>query len=459
LCELNEVAVGILQILFWFFVAIIVLVTIHEFGHFYVARRCGVKVLRFSVGFGKVLLRRYDKSGTEYALSAIPLGGYVKMLDEREGKVDPAEQHRAFNRQSVAKRIAIVLAGPVANFILAILVFWVLLVASGERGIAPVIGSVTPNSVAAAANLEVGQEILAVDGVPTASWQSVQRQLLRRLGESGPLTFTTRYPDSSLRYQSEVELDGWLRGVAEPEPLSGLGVKPFVPQVAAIAAEVSPDSPAASAGLMPGDKIIAANDQSIDSAREWIDYVKARPGQSIEVLVEREGETVTLSMTPAVITEGGESFGRVGMAIAPGQWPEDMLRTREYSLVSGFVAGVDKTWETSAFVLLSVKKLIFGEISTKNLSGAITIAKVAGSEAENGWRSFLGFLALLSVSLGVFNLLPIPVLDGGHLMYYLVEVVKGSPVSEKVQAVGYQLGLVMVIGLTILALYNDIMRL
>ncbi|WP_049722538.1 RIP metalloprotease RseP [Gilvimarinus polysaccharolyticus] len=450
---------GILQILFWFLVAIIVLVTIHEFGHFYVARRCGVKVLRFSVGFGKVLVRRYDKSGTEYALSAIPLGGYVKMLDEREGEVDPAEVHQAFNRQSVAKRIAIVLAGPVANFILAILIFWMLLVSSGERGIAPVIGSVTPGSVAAAANLEPGQEILAVDGVVTSSWQQVHKQLLRRLGETGTLTFTTRYLNSSLRYQSEAQLDGWLRGVDEPEPLSGLGVKPFVPEVPAVAAEVTPDSPADNAGLIPGDKIIAANDQIISNARDWINYVKARPAQSIAVMVERDEQKITLNMTPATVTENGESFGRVGMSMAPGQWPEEMLRTRDYSLISGFVAGVDRTWETSAFVLLSVKKLIFGEISTKNLSGAITIAKVAGSEAENGWRSFLGFLALLSVSLGVFNLLPIPVLDGGHLMYYIVELVKGSPVSEKVQAVGYQLGLVMVIGLTILALYNDIMRL
>lgn len=450
---------GILQILFWFFVAIVVLVTIHEFGHFYVARRCGVKVLRFSVGFGKVLLRRYDKAGTEYALSAIPLGGYVKMLDEREGNVAPGELSQAFNRQSVAKRIAIVLAGPAANFILAVLIFWLLLASSGVRGIAPVIGSVTPGSVAAAANLEQGQEILAVDGVPTASWQEVQQQLLRRLGESGPITFTTRYIDSSLRYQSEAQLHGWLRGESEPEPLAGLGVKPFMPQVEAITAAVNPDSPAAKAGLIPGDKIIAANDQPIESAQQWIDYVKARPGQSVEVLLERDGQSLTVTMTPATVTENGQSFGRVGMAIAPGQWPADMIRVRDYSLLSGFVAGVEKTWETSAFVLLSVKKLIFGEISTKNLSGAITIAKVAGSEAENGWRSFLGFLALLSVSLGVFNLLPIPVLDGGHLMYYLIEIVKGTPVSDRVQAMGYQLGLVMVIGLTVLALYNDIMRL
>ncbi|UTF60504.1 RIP metalloprotease RseP [Gilvimarinus sp. DA14] len=450
---------NILQYVFWFFVAILVLVTIHEFGHFYVARRCGVKVLRFSIGFGKVLTSWRDSQGTEFALSAIPLGGYVKMLDEREGPVAEDELHRAFNRQSVGKRIAVVLAGPVANLILAVLIFWLVLAVSGERGLAPVIGKVEPGSVAASANLEAGQEIIAVDGVSTLSWQMVQKQLLRRLGESGPLTFAVRYPDSSLRYESEVVLDDWLRGVDEPEPLSGLGVTPYIPAVPAIAGEIQDASPASEAGLQPGDQIIAADGQAIASAQDWIDYVKARPESLINLTVERGGQELELAITPERITEAGTSFGRVGMGFAPYEWPEDLIRRWDYSPISGFVAAVDRTWETSAFVLLSVKKLIFGEISTKNLSGAITIAKVAGSEAENGWRSFLRFLAALSVMLGVFNLLPIPVLDGGHLMYYLVELVKGKPVSEKTQMVGYQVGLVLVIGLTVLALYNDIMRL
>ena len=449
----------IFQYIFWFFVAILVLVTVHEFGHFYVARRCGVKVLRFSIGFGKVLTSWRDKHGTEFALSAIPLGGYVKMLDEREGEVAEHELDRAFNRQSVGKRIAVVLAGPLANLILAVLIFWLVLAVSGERGIAPVIGKVEPGSVAEAANLEAGQEILKVDGVATHSWQMVQKQLLRRLGESGPLSFTVQYPESTLRYESEVELDNWLRGADEPEPLAGLGVAPFIPEVPAIVGPVEAGSPAEQAGLQSGDHIVAANDTEIASAQAWIDYVKARPEALINLEVVREGQSLNLSVTPARVSEGDSSYGRVGMGFAAYEWPEHLIRQWEYSPVSGFVAAVDRTWETSAFVLLSVKKLIFGEISTKNLSGAITIAKVAGSEAENGWRSFLRFLAALSVMLGVFNLLPIPVLDGGHLVYYLVELVKGTPVSEKAQMVGYQVGLVMVVGLTILALYNDIMRL
>ncbi|HEY7884405.1 MAG TPA: RIP metalloprotease RseP, partial [Cellvibrionaceae bacterium] len=350
-------------------------------------------------------------------------------------------------------------AGTAANFILAVLFFWVILLSAGERGLAPIVGHVEPGSVAAAANLERGQEILSVDGVATRSWQDVQKQLLRRLGESGTLHFTVQYPDSNFRYQSEVELDGWLRGAADPMPLPGLGVRPFIPEAPAIAASVIAGSPAERAGLQAGDLIVAVDGQPVTSATYWIDYVRERPGRSLDVTVERNGQMVNLPMTPELVVEAGETFGRVGMAVAPAEWPEGMIRVREYSLIGAFVAGVDKTWETSAFVLLSVKKLIFGEISTKNLSGAITIAKVAGAEAENGWLSFLAFLALLSVSLGVFNLLPIPVLDGGHLMYYLTEVISGRPVSEKVQLVGYQVGLFMVIGLTVLALYNDIMKL
>ncbi|MDO3385786.1 RIP metalloprotease RseP [Gilvimarinus sp. SDUM040013] len=450
---------NIVQMVFWFFVAIMVLVTIHEFGHFYVARRCGVKVLRFSVGFGKVLFSRRDKHGTEFAFSAIPLGGYVKMLDEREGVVAAGEKHLAFNNKSVWQRIAVVLAGPVANLVLAVLIFWLLLVVSGERGVAPIIGEVTPNSVAEAANLEVGQEVMMVDGMATPSWQQVQKQLLRRLGESGPISFTVKYPSSNLQYQSEVQLDQWLRGAEDPQPLAGLGVKPYIPEVPAIAGQILAGSPAEQAGLESGDQIVRAGIAPIGSAQDWIDFVKARPGQTFDVEVLRAGVRTNLTMTPEQVSENGESFGRVGMGFAPYEWPEEFIRHWEYGLVNGFIAAVDRTWETSAFVLMSVKKLIFGEISTKNLSGAITIAKVAGSEAENGWRSFLRFLAALSVMLGVFNLLPIPVLDGGHLMYYIAELIKGKPVSEKVQVVGYQLGLVMVVGLTLLALYNDIMRL
>ncbi len=448
-----------LQIILWFLVAILVLVTVHEFGHFYVARRCGIKVLRFSVGFGRVLVRWHDRSGTEYAISAIPLGGYVKMLDEREGNVPADQLHFAFTQKNVWQRIAVVLAGPAANFILAILIFWVVLLSAGERGLVPIVGSVVADSVAEQAGLESGHEILAVDGVLTSSWQAVQKQLLRRLGESGSIYFTVSYPDSNLRYETEARLDGWLRGAVDPNPLKDIGIVPYYPTQLPKAAEVKQGSPAEYAGLLMGDLVVSVDGVPMPTAQAWVDYVKARAGILMKVKVDRAERSVYLDMTPAVIQASGQTFGRVGMGIEVASWPNELIRRVEHTGLSAFVASVHKTWETSAFVLLSVKKLVLGEISTKNLSGAITIAKVAGSEAKSGWKNFLGFLALLSVSLGVFNLLPIPVLDGGHLMYYVVELIKGSPVSSKVQMIGYQFGLVMVVGLTVLALYNDILRL
>lgn len=443
----------------WFLVALGVLVTIHEFGHFYVARRCGVKVLRFSVGFGKPLYTWYGKTGTQYTLAGIPLGGFVKMLDEREGNVPQELLDQAFNRKNVWQRIAIVAAGPLANFLLAIVLFWIMLM-PGTTDVAPVIGKVEPYSVAAAAGLEAGQEIVAVDGEKINTWQDLTRQLMRRLGESGPISFTVKYPDSSLEYHSEATLDKWLQGEEDPDPAQGLGISLWQPPFAALLDQVMADSPAEQAGLQPGDLIVAANGQPLDGWVSLVAFIQARPGEVLQIEYERNGTLMTTSLTTrAVDAEDGRRVGQIGVMPVRPEWPESMLRQQEYSLVSGFVKAVDKTWETSAFVLLSVKKLILGEISTKNLSGPITIAKVAGATAKAGMTYYIGFLALLSISLGVFNLLPIPVLDGGHLFYYLVEVIKGSPVPEKIQMAGYQVGLVLVMGLMVLALYNDVMRL
>ena len=443
----------------WFLVALGVLVTFHEFGHFYVARRCGVKVLRFSVGFGKPLYTWHDRRGTEFAIASIPLGGYVKMLDEREGEVAPEERHLAFNGKSVWQRMAIVVAGPLANFILAVLLFWIMLL-PGTTDVAPVIGAVEPDSVAAEAGLEPGQEIVAVDGVAVRTWQDLNRQLLKRLGESGTISFTVQYADSSLQYESEARLDSWLRGEEEPNPVQGLGIALWVPTFEPLVAEVMADSPAQLAGLLPGDRIISVDDRSVPGWEELVAEIQRRPGQAVNLGYERDGEVYYTSLTPRAVTaDSGQQVGQIGVMPVPPEWPEHMLRTREYTLLGGFQKAVDKTWETSGFVLLSVKKLIMGEISTKNLSGPITIAKVAGASAKAGFNYYVGFLALLSISLAVFNLLPIPVLDGGHLLYYAIEAVKGSPVSERVQAAGYQVGLMLVMGLMVLALYNDVMRL
>lgn len=449
---------ALIQTVIWFLVALVILVAVHEFGHFYVARRCGVKVLRFSIGFGKILWRRHDRQGTEYALAAIPLGGYVKMLDEREGEVPEEERHRAFNRKNVWQRIAVVAAGPVANFILAVLLFWLLMI-PGTREPIPIIGDVETGSIAAEAGLESGQEILSVDGEPTPTWQALHQQLLRRLGESGTISFRVKYPESDLQYMSEARLEGWLKGMEEPDPVSGLGLTLDRPTGKPIVGQVVPESPAERAGLQSGDRVLSADGQPMPDWTTWVEYVRERPDEEIQLTVERDGVERSLSVTPEAVEEAGERFGRVGVGFQPQAWPEDRVREYRYGPVESFVAGVDRTWETAGFVLLSVKKLIVGEISTKNLSGPITIAKVAGDSAQSGWKSFVGFVALLSIFLGVFNLLPIPVLDGGHLMYYFIEVVKGSPVSERAQQIGYQVGLVMVVGLMFLALYNDIMRL
>jgi regulator of sigma E protease len=448
---------SILTIL-WFFVALGVLVTVHEFGHFWVARRCGVKVLRFSVGFGKPLWGWKDKLGTEYTVAAIPLGGYVKMLDEREGEVAEAELDQAFNRKGVWQRIAIVAAGPIANFVLAVLLFWIMLI-PGTTDLSPLIGKVEEGSIAAEAGLESGQEIVAVDGVPTVTRQDVLRQAVSRMGEDGVIRFTVKYQDSSLEYESEANLNGWLKDEGDPDVIDALGITFYQPEFKAIVSEVVADSPAEKAGLLAGDEITGANGQQMEDWNAWVDYVRARPEQSIEVEYLRAGSVFTTAMVPEKLKlDDGDIIGRVGVAVKMPEWPEHMLRKQHYGVFEAAVKGAEKTWDTSVFVLLSLKKLVVGEISTKNLSGPITIAKVAGASAKAGMGYYIGFLALLSISLGVFNLLPIPVLDGGHLFYYLIEVVKGSPVPEKVQMIGYQIGMVLIAGVMVLALYNDIMR-
>lgn len=448
----------LIQTIVSFLVALLILVSIHEFGHFYVARRCGVKVLRFSIGFGKVLWSWRDKQGTEYALAALPLGGYVKMLDQREGDVAPEERHLAFNNKTVWQRIAIVAAGPLANFLLAILLFWGLLL-QGRTDFIPIIDSVEPGSIAAHAGLEAGQEIVEIDGEPTPTWSALNRVLLNRLGESGKISFKVAYPDSHFNYESEAQLVDWLRESDNPDPVAGLGITLFFPPIPPIVGEIEKASPAEQAGLKVDDKILQVDELVISDWQGWVEYVRQHPGESLQVSIERDARNIQLTLIPELIEKGSQRFGRVGVGAKAYDFPANIMRFYNYSIAGAFVAGVNKTWETSGFVLLSVKKLILGEISTKNLSGPITIAKVAGSSAEGGLRSFIGFVALLSVFLAVFNLLPIPVLDGGHLFYYLIEVIKRKPVSDKVQMLGYQVGLFLVISLSVLALYNDIMRL
>lgn len=440
-------------------VTLAILVTIHEFGHFWVARRCGIKVLRFSIGFGTPLYRWHDKHGTEFVIAALPLGGYVKMLDEREGDVAEEDLQYTFNRKPVSYRLATVAAGPFANFLLAIVVYWVVF-SAGVTGVVPIVDHVEPGSVAAMASLEPGQEIVAVDGEPTPTWQALHLRLMQRIGESGPIEFSVKYPDSDMIYASSAELHDWLIGDEASDLVGGLGLTLYRPPLLAVVGQIVDDSPAQQAGLQVGDKIISADGNIMVDWPAWVDYVRARPGQTIELVYQRDDAQLNTLLTPATqLNEDKTRYGQVGVGVQMPEWPETMKRSFSYGPIDALTQALERTWSMSVFTLESIKKMLTGLISPKNLSGPITIAKVASASADSGWEAYLGFLALLSISLGVLNLLPIPVLDGGHIMYGLVEVLTGKEVSLRIQMIGYQLGVVIILGVMILALYNDISRL
>ncbi|WP_110643726.1 sigma E protease regulator RseP [Salinicola sp. CPA57] len=435
------------------------LITFHEFGHFWVARRCGVKVLRFSVGFGKPLWSRFDRQGTEYAIAAIPLGGYVKMLDEREGPVAPAELDRAFNRKSVWARIAIVAAGPIANFLLALVAYWALFV-YGATTVAPVVGDVMPDSPAAQGGLRSGQEIVSIEGRETPSWNEVNLQLIAAIGADGELQFTTRDPAGGATRTHDVPVRQWLVRQDPPQPMSSLGITPWRPQVPAVLGRVLDNSPASRAGLKADDRIVSVDGKPVDDWVAFVEAVRRHPGVELALEVERDGGKRRVSLTPeSKQAEDGENIGYVGAASQTVEWPESYRREIRYGPIAAIGQAVSKTGEMTWLTADSIRKMIVGWISPSNLSGPITIARIAGDSARSGVETFVGFLAYLSISLGVLNLLPIPVLDGGHLAYYLIELLRGKPVSEAAQAMGLRVGVALVGCLMMMALYFDLMRL
>ena len=439
-------------------VALGVLVTFHEFGHFWVARRCGVKVLRFSVGFGTPLVRWHDRQGTEYVIAAIPLGGYVKMLDEREGNVPAELADQSFNRKTVYQRIAIVSAGPIANFLLAIVFFWVLAML-GSQQVRPVIGSVEAGSMAHKAGLIAGQEIVSVDGEATSGWSAVNLQLVRRLGESGIVSVRVREPGATADTPHELELDNWLKGAEEPDPIKSLGIRPWRPALPPVLAELDPKGPAQAAGLKTGDKLVSLDGRPVEEWQQVVDWVRERPDAKITLRAERDGAPFDTQLTLATRGEGKAASGYLGAGVKGIDWPPEMLREVSYGPLAAVAEGASRTWTMSVLTLDSLRKMLFGELSVKNLSGPITIAKVAGASAQSGIGDFLNFLAYLSISLGVLNLLPIPVLDGGHLLFYLIEWARGRPLSDRVQGWGVQIGISLVVGVMLLALVNDLGRL
>ncbi len=449
----------LLQTLLATLVTLGVLVTIHEWGHFFVARRCGVKVLTFSVGFGKALFRwRSRRSGTEYVLAAIPLGGYVRMLDEREGEVPDELKSQAFNRKPVLQRIAVVAAGPLVNLIFAFLAYWVMFV-SGVSAIKPTVVDVVPGTPAATAEFRSGGEITRVDGKETLSWDSVNLSLASRIGESGPLVIRMQYPDSSLPQEFVIQLDDWNFDIERQSPVSALGLVAWSPDVPAVIGRLLEDGVAANAGLQIDDKVLKINDDAVADWFALVKMVQASPEQRLVFQLERAGERVQLAIKPAGKEVDGGRIGYIGAGVAAVDWPPEQQRDISFGFFESSFKALDKTWQMITLILESIWKMLEGVISVKNLSGPITIAKVAGASAESGMEAFVGFLAYLSISLGVLNLLPIPMLDGGHLLYYTVELLRGKPVSERIQMVGLRLGMAVLFTLMTVAIVNDVMRL
>ena len=442
-----------------FITAIVVLVAFHEYGHYLVARWCKVKVLRFSIGFGKVLYTKKFRGGeTEWVISAIPLGGYVKMLDEREGEVMPAELHRAFNRQPVLKRIAIVVAGPLANLLLAIVFYWALFI-YGVPGLKPMLGNIAPATPAAAAQLQSQQTITSINGTPTPTWQDVRWVLLDNVLQGGLVNLEIRTVQGET-LQRELDISILTAADLDSDFLGKLGLQPYQPVVLPVIGQLVEGSVAQRVGLKVDDTIVSANGEKIIDWEKFVEVVRSHPASLLHLELKREGHLLALDLIPDSVKEANTQIGKIGAAPKIDQAVFDALMTEvSYSPLKALGQAVRKTWETSMVSLQMMGRMIVGQISLKNLSGPLTIADYAGQSAQMGLGAYLSFLALISISLGVLNLLPIPLLDGGHMLYYMVELIKGSPVPEKFWDAGQKIGMALLFSMMALAMFNDFSRL
>ncbi|MBV8146922.1 MAG: RIP metalloprotease RseP [Gammaproteobacteria bacterium] len=449
--------------LIWFVVAVGLLVTVHEFGHFWVARRLGFKVLRFSIGFGRPLLTRVAGADrVEYVIAAVPLGGYVKLLDEREGPVAPQDLPRSFTHRPPWQRILVLLAGPASNILFAVLILWAMLWANGITEVRPKVGDVTSGSLAARAGLQSGDEIRAINGVAVSSQRDVVFDLLDAMSGRGQALLTVRGSSGETRQANLTVGDATeRRRLTEPAELfQGLGFQFWTPPVPPVLGPVTPDGPAAHAGLAAGDRIIAIDGRPVSDFRQIVEYIRAHPAERVNIDYRRGGALHTVAvMVGSEDAGGGRRIGRILVRQPAGiSYPPDMLLHTSLGAGAALARAGDEAWSMTMLQARLFWRMVLGRVSLKNLSGPLSIAEFAGDSAEAGVASFMSFLVLISLSLGFLNLLPIPILDGGQILFQLVEWLKGSPLSERAQALGQQVGIALLIVLMGVALYNDIAR-
>jgi regulator of sigma E protease len=448
---------------FWvvgaFVLALGVLITVHELGHYTAARLCNVKILRFSVGFGKPLwLRRFGRDQTEWSLAAFPLGGYVKMLDEHEGEVSERDLPRAFNRQSLAKRSFIVVAGPLSNLLLAVVLYWFLFL-SGVEEPRPIIGAPPAGTLAAEAKVGAGETARSVSGTPVATWTELRWEILRHVLDRDTVVLETIDPQGNIEFH-RFDLGKLDAAVLDGDVMQALGLRLQRPELPAVIGMVQTGSPAARAGVQTGDKVVAIDDQPVAGWHDVATAIRAAGARELVLEVERGADIVRIAVLPELVDERGKQIARIGIAVRDvPELRSNLMITVSYGPIESLQRALAQTWDTSILSLRMIGRMIVGELSVRNISGPVTIADYAGQSARMGGDHYLRFLALISISLGVLNLLPIPVLDGGHLMYYLAELIKGGPLSERVMEIGQQIGLTLLALLMGLALYNDILRL
>lgn len=449
-----DIAISIIGAILVIFVVIL----IHELGHFAVAKWSGVTVERFSIGFGRPIWLHRAKSGTEYALGILPFGGYVKMLGEGDTDVPLADASGAYNRKSVWTRMAIVLAGPFMNFLLAVFMFWIIFML-GITTIKPVVGQVIPNSVAATAGMKSGDAIVKVGRIHTRSWQRIVMSLIGHVGSHRDLSMTVQPPQSEQLKTLQLDLRQWQLDPVKPDFLTSLGIKPFRPDYPAIIAKVFPKSAAARAGMRVGDHIVAFDGQPVKDMMALVERVKSQPGRKATVTVVRNGKRLVLSAVVGKREVEGKQIGFLGFLAKPPKWPKGMVERMQYSPIGAFGVASREVATLTWFHVIVLRKMFVGDISVRTLGGPITIFHSAGKASHGGWRVYLGFIAFISIALGFINLLPIPGLDGGHFVFYVIEAVTRRPVPERIQSWAIKIGIVLLIMLMIFATMNDVLRL